>query len=87
MKVIGLSKERYGREYVALVSHDELLRVSDKRYGDSRLKELEIGAEFDLGAGENFRDQIKDACDKMTSAMMKFAVMIAEQPNAATEVE
>lgn len=92
MKVIGLSRTDYSREYVAIVSHHELQLVSDRRYGDKELQPLKIGDEFDLGAGCDFRNQIQDACKRMKDAMasfesaratmMKFAVLIASQQDA-----
>jgi hypothetical protein len=92
MKVIGLTKEGWEREYVAIVTHRELQGVSDKRYGDNQLKQLNVGDSFDLGAGADFRDIIKAACADMRDAMKsfesarqtmsRFAVMIAsaDQP-------
>lgn len=86
MKIIGLSNADYGREYIAIVSHDELCSVSDKRWGDSKLKLLEIGQSFDLKAGANFRDEIKACCEQMVSAMTRFDAAKATLTHFATMI-
>lgn len=72
MKIIGLSSDRYSREYIAIVTHAEIEKVSDKRYGDTRLKELNVGDVFDLGAGCDFRDRIAEACRSMQTSIATF---------------
>ena len=84
MKVIGKADDMY----ICLVGHSELEKLTDKYYG--KMKRLELGAEMNLGAGYDFRDEIMSACDgivkghdKFQAALdniTKFAVMVANLP-------
>jgi len=86
MIVIGTNDQGY----ICQVGHTELEKLVDKYYGN--LLKLRVGDTMDLGAGYNFRSDIKSACDGMTKAasnfesarltMTKFAVMVATLPNA-----
>lgn len=92
MKVIGKGDRG---TYLVEVSHTELEKVADKYYG--KLDELKVGQEFNLGAGYDFRQDIKSACRQMVdasksfgtaqSAMVRFAVMVAGLPEPASESE
>lgn len=85
MKVIGTGPDG---NYICEVTHTELEKLTDKYYG--KLDKLKIGDAMDLGAGYNFRDDIKRACSGMTEAMEnfergkntlhRFAVMVASVP-------
>lgn len=84
MKIIGKTQSGY----VALVDHTELEKVVDKYYGN--LKRLEVGDDFNLGAGYDFRAGIQSAAHGMREAhdrfesarktLMAFAVMASELP-------
>ena len=86
MKVIGMQ----GDDYIAVVKHSELERMSNKYGYRESVDKLKIGSEMDLGQGYDFRADIKQACASMQSAMEKFeqaratmhrfAIMVAEQP-------
>lgn len=67
MKVIAKVN---GDTYLAEVSHTELEKLTDKYYGN--MKRLEVGDTMNLGAGHDFRDQIKSACKQMTDAVTQF---------------
>lgn len=81
MIVIGKNDQGY----ICQVGHTELEKLTDKYYGN--LPKLNVGDTMDLGAGYNFRSDIKSACDGMTKAvtnfdaarltMTKFAAMVA----------
>ena len=89
MIVIGMNDQGY----ICQVSHAELEKLADKYYGN--LPKLKVGDTMDLGAGHNFRRDIKDACDGMTravtnfnvarKAMTKFAIMVATLPDDEQE--
>lgn len=88
MKVIGVAETGVKRSYVAIVTHHELEKLTDKYYG--KLPELRIGEEMDLGKGYDFRGDIRGAMDSMTAAMksfesarstlMAFAAMVSNLP-------
>ena len=92
MKVIGKTKEN-GGDYIAVVSHTELQKLSNRYYGSSELEPLKIGGEMDLGAGYNFRNEIQRCCKQMEDAtkafhdaqatMLRFAVMVGQLPPEA----
>lgn len=92
MKVIGKTKEN-GGDYIAVVSHTELQKVSNRYYASNELLQLKIGEEMDLGAGYNFRHDIQRAGKQMEDAvkafndaqttMLKFAVMVGQLPPEA----
>lgn len=67
MKVIAKVNDSI---YLAEVSHTELEKVTDKYYGN--MKRLEVGATMNLGAGHDFRNEIKSACKQMTDAVKQF---------------
>ena len=83
MKVLGTGPDG---TYFVSVSHTELEKLCDKYY--NKLKRLEIGDDFDLGAGYNYREDIKRVCQEMMDSMKaferaretltKFAHMVAE---------
>lgn len=83
MEVIG--KDGQGN-YIAIVSHDELEKSANQYYG--KLPRLNVGDEFNIGAGYNFKSDIESACKNMLDAcrsfetsrttMMNFAVMVQE---------
>lgn len=85
MKVIGIAE---GGKYICQVSHTELEKLADKYYGN--LEKLKPGSEMDLGAGYDFRNAIKTACDSLIQAerdfdsarktIHKFAAMVASLP-------
>jgi len=84
MKIIGNVDSR---NYLAVVSHTEIEKSLDLYYGNLK-QEVKVGSEFALGAGYDFRGDIKSACGKMVEAvaafeaaqktMMKFAVMVSQ---------
>lgn len=88
MKVIGIAENGANRSYVAIVTHTELEKLTDKYYG--KVLELRIGQEMDLGAGYAFREDIRGALNSMTEAMksferaratlMAFAAMVSNLP-------
>jgi hypothetical protein len=69
MKVIGRTSGPSG-EYIAIVRHEELEKLTSKYHG--KLPKLEIGGEMDLGAGYNFRSDIRSAFAGMEKAMKDF---------------
>lgn len=85
MKVIGIDANG---NYIAVVAHDELEKLTEKYYG--KLDKLRPGAEMNLGAGYDFRSDIKAACKGMVDAdqnfsrakktLHRFAVMVASLP-------
>lgn len=94
VKILGKTQPitPYGSDvYIATISADEINSVLDKSYSE-RVGELKPGAEVNLAAGHDFRNQIKDACDRMTSAMesfekarstlMQFALMVQKLPGS-----
>lgn len=86
MKVIGIADDG---EYICQVSHTEIEKLTDKYYGNLAGK-LKPGSEMDLGAGYDFRNAIKKACDSLIEAerdfdsarktIHKFAAMVASLP-------
>lgn len=92
MKVIGTTQQ--SGEYIAIVNHTELEKLTDKYYG--KLSPLKVGEEMDLGAGYDFKADIVHACKQMQDAvkafnnaqttMLKFAVMVGQLPAELPEV-
>lgn len=90
MKVIAKVNDS---TYLAEVSHTELEKLTDKYYGN--MKRLEVGSTMNLGAGHDFRDQIRSACKQMTDAVTQFqrakqslfafAIMVGQLPPPAAE--
>lgn len=85
MKIIG----KQGRDtFIAIVTKVELEKVSDKCYG--KLGEVDVGDDYPIGEGYDFRGDIQSACSKMESAMQafgaaqdtlrRFAVMVSQLP-------
>lgn len=82
MKVIAKNADGY----ICQVSHTELEKLTDKYYG--KLDRLSEGAEMNLGAGYDFRDDIRRACTDMVGAtkqfecsqksMLAFALMVSQ---------
>lgn len=74
--------------YLAEVTHTELEKLTDKYYG--KLPKLGVGLTMDLGAGHDFRAEIKSACRSMVEAqqqferarnsLLAFAVMVGQLP-------
>lgn len=91
MKVLGNGK---GDTYLCEISHGELEKLTDQYYG--KMKPLKIGDEMDLGAGYDFRADIRDVCRQMTNAetsfaraqntLRRFAMMVTQLPEAPDEV-
>lgn len=94
MKILGVGDSG---EFIASVTRKEIEKVFDRYYGKLDLK-IETGTVIDLGAGHDFRNDIKCACDTMKEAMkhfdtaratlMAFAIMVSNlppelQPNSA----
>lgn len=85
MKVIGIGANG---SYLCEVRHDELEKLTDKYYG--KLEKLRIGDQLNLGAGHDFRSDIKQACksmadaeqdfDRARSTLHKFASMVMALP-------
>jgi len=79
MKVIGKTTIGQGHHkteaYIAIVTHDELCTIVNKARYNQRgdVKRLEVGDEFDLCQGHNFRAEITDAVGKMAEAYKAFA--------------
>lgn len=83
MKIIGKGDNG---EYICQVSHSEIEKCFDKYY--NRLEKLNVGQSIDIGEGYNFRNQIKDLCDKVIAAdkaysdsrstLIDFALMISK---------
>jgi len=78
MKVIGLTEVGDGynkrKAYVAIISHDELLKVADKsHYGGDQLKELNVGEDYQISSGHDFRRELSDAIRRMQEAYTAFA--------------
>lgn len=86
--MIVIAKKADG--YICQVSHTELEKLTENYYG--KLKKLDEGSEMNLGAGYDFRDDIKRACRDMVEAstqfgrsqksMLAFAVMVSKMDNA-----
>lgn len=82
--MIVIAKKADG--YICQVSHAELEKLTDNYYG--KLKRLDEGSEMNLGAGYDFRADIKRACTDMVDAsksfersqksMMSFALMVSQ---------
>lgn len=89
MKIIGKAD---GGNYVALVGHTELEKLTYKYYG--KLPKLDIGSELDLGEGYNFASDIQQSCKKMQDAyeafqqasktLMSFASMVSRLDDPST---
>jgi hypothetical protein len=92
MKVIGKAA---GGTYIVEITHTEVEKVFDKYYGN--LKPLEVGATLDLGAGYDFRSEIRSACQGVIAAdkqfsdarasLFRFAMMVSELPEPVVDVE
>lgn len=88
MKIIA---EQGNGMFIATVSRHEIEKLHDKYYAKDAIPKTVIGSEYDLGAGYDFRDEIKQACKDMVAAsarfkkaqdaMIKFASMLVEFPN------
>ena len=88
MKIIGKTSEN-GGDYLAIINHTELEKLTDKYYG--QLSALKVGDSMDLGAGYNFRGDIQSACRAMQDAskafakaqatMLAFSVMVSQLPD------
>ena len=86
MKIIGKGENG---EYLCQVSHSEIEKCFDKYFNKDGLTKLEVGQTIDIGAGYNFRNQIKDLCEKVIAAdkaysgsrktLIDFALMISKQ--------
>lgn len=84
MEIIGKINDG---DFIAKVSKTEIEKVFDQYYGKLETK-LESGVKIDLGAGHDFREQIKRACKEMIDAsnafktaqdqMLKFALMVSD---------
>jgi hypothetical protein len=84
MKIIGMQ----GEQYIAVISHTEMEKLTDNYYG--KLPKLKVGDDFDLGAGYDFRSDIRNACSSAVDAMkryesaqgslFKFAMMVTALP-------
>jgi hypothetical protein len=66
MKIIGEA----GDGYIAVVSHTELEKATDKYYGN--LKRLRVGDVFDLSQAYDFHTAIAGLCNQMVSSMSRF---------------
>ena len=87
MKIIA---EQGNGMFIATVSRTEIEKLHDRYYGREAIPKTSIGSEYDLGAGYDFRSEIKQACKEMVDAsarfkraqdaMIKFSTMVAELP-------
>lgn len=80
MKVIGITEiqhSQYSKEkgYVVIVAESELRKVADKASyrDDDRFPPLQVGQEYDLAAGFNFRAALAQSIQSMTEAYERFA--------------
>ena len=55
MKVLGLSKGKYGDAYIAEVSHRELEQFLNRYYKKPPLERLKVGEEINLGEGYDYK--------------------------------
>lgn len=68
MKIIGKTEH----QLIVTVTKEEIEKVFDKYYGKIPSEEFNIGKEFDIGNGYNFRSDIKASCQEMQRAMEQF---------------
>lgn len=79
MKIIGTTKvgEGYSSQdaFVAIISVSELQKVADKAsYGHSKdFKAPQVGDDYDIAAGYNFRAELSAAIKAMEDAYTKFS--------------
>lgn len=88
VKIIG---SQGGGVFIATVTRCEIEKLHDKYYSKPSMPETNIGDEYDLSAGYDFRGEIKQACKDMTEAvarfkraqdaMTRFASMVADMPD------
>lgn len=69
MKILG----KVSGGYIAEISHREIEKVADRYYSDTKIKELNIGQEYPISQGYDFRGDIRESCQQMTQAMEVFA--------------
>lgn len=77
MKIIGTTEvgEGYSKRkaYVAIIEHAELQRVADKAgYGATEIK-VNVGDDYPIDQGHNFRGELLQAMKAMQEAYVKFA--------------
>ena len=87
MKIIA---EQGNGLFIAIVSRNEIEKLHDEYYTQPAIPKTIIGSEYDLGAGHDFRNEIKRSCKDMVDAtagfkraqdaMIKFASMVSEMP-------
>jgi hypothetical protein len=96
MKIIGIAEDGYSKRFICEITACEIARVFGHycERVDSCKIEMKIGTELDLGAGYNYRNDIRIACQTMCDAskqfhdsqatLLKFSEMIVNQPAPTT---
>lgn len=94
MKIIG---EQGNGVFIATVTRSEIEKLHDKYYAKDTIPKTNVGSEYDLSAGYDFRSDIKKSCNEMIDAMKqfkraqdtmtRFALMVAEMPDLGDEIK
>lgn len=77
MKIVGTTKvgDGYSAEdaYIAIITHTEVRKVADKAgYRDDAIKPLQVGQDYAIAEGFNFRGDIVKAMNDMRTAYASF---------------
>lgn len=74
MKILGFVEKDYGTKYICEISADEIGKVFDKGFyrDHDEFKKFKVGHEIDLGAGFNFREQLKELLKSFESSHGRF---------------
>jgi hypothetical protein len=81
MKVLGITEGGEGyykeRAYIVQITHDEICKVANKSAYHKEIKDLQLGEEYPIADGYDFRKEIVEAVRQMQSAHERFAAAAA----------
>ena len=70
MKIIGVQGNGV---FIATVTRVEIEKLYDKYYTQHQaMPDTKVGVEYDLSAGHDFRNEIRQVCREMTDAVTQF---------------
>ena len=73
MKILGLSSDQYGEKgYIVEILHDEVRAVANKGGYHDKFPDLNVGENYPIAEGYNFRRDIREATKAMQEAHQKF---------------